>query len=233
MNNKIGVVILSRFSSSRLPGKALLEIKGKPVLMYIVERVREVYSDENIVIATSIEESDNPISNFAIDQGLKIYRGSLENVSERFYLAAKKEGWDYAIRINGDNIFVDIPLLKEMNEISKNKKFYFLSNVKNRTFPKGMSIEIVKLSYYKSLLNYLDTNKSYREHVMQHIYGLKDQSRHKYFFNKDVKGAEGIQLAIDTKKDFERSKYLISNFNKEHQKYNLLEIVKMLKNEKL
>lgn len=130
IKNKVGVIVLSRYSSSRLPGKALLEIREKPVLLYIIERIREVFDNNNIVIATSIENSDNPIVSFANKHGIKIFRGSLENVSERFYSAAKKQDWEYAIRINGDNIFLDIPLLKLMKKKVIKSNFDFFKQCK-------------------------------------------------------------------------------------------------------
>ena len=230
IKNKVGVIVLSRYSSSRLPGKALLEIREKPVLLYIIERIREVLDNNNIVIATSIENSDNPIVSFANKHGIKIFRGSLENVSERFYSAAKKQDWEYAIRINGDNIFLDIPLLKLMKKKVIKSNFDFLSNVKNRTYPKGMSVEIVKLSYYESLLEKIKTNKSYLEHVMQHIYEESDLTNHYYFYNSRIKNVESIQLALDTHDDFKRSSIIINNFKKNHINYNLEEIISILKN---
>ena len=69
---KIGVVILSRFSSNRLPGKALMEIGGKPILQYIIERISQVVDTEKIVIATSVENSDDKIEQFA-QQELFVY----------------------------------------------------------------------------------------------------------------------------------------------------------------
>lgn len=212
----------------RLPGKALMMLNGKTVIETIVERLTQVLDLDDIVIATSVEDTDNPIVEFAHNKGFNIYRGSLENVAERFYLAAKKQDWDYAIRINGDNVFVDIKLLQQMIDVAKNNNYDFLSNVKDRTYPKGMSIEIVNLNYYKNLLEIINSSERYKEHVTLYLYE-NENIKHYYFYNTKLPEAAGIQLALDTKEDFERTKKIMSKFAENHTKYNLKDIFDIYK----
>lgn len=223
-----GVVILSRFSSNRLPGKALMQINNKPVLLYIIERLKTVVDKDKIIIATSIDKSDNPIENFAFSIGVKCYRGSLDNVAERFYKAAESENWDYAIRINGDNIFLDTNVLRKMILIQEEGDFDFVTNVKNRTFPKGMSVEIVKLSFYKSLLENIITDNNYKEHVTMYLYNHPN-NKYYYFLNTQLPEASGIQMALDTEEDFIRTEKIISEFKSHHTNYNLKEIYNIWK----
>lgn len=230
MNNKVGVVILSRYSSSRLPGKALKEIFGKKVLEYIIERVNQVFSLENIVLATSSESSDDPIASFAESNGVGLYRGSLDNVSRRFYEAAHEKGWEYAIRINGDNIFMDINLLKKVNELAITQKFDFISNVKGRTFPKGMSVEAVKMNHYESVLSLIENDENYREHVTLYLYEHDEHKKYHYILNTDLPQVAGIQMALDTQEDFDRSQQIIAQFQKAHYYYNLEEIYNIIQN---
>lgn len=230
MNNtfKIGAVILARYSSRRLEGKALMEIEGKKVLEYIIERLLVVLDHSQLILATSEDASDDPIANFAAKQGIQYFRGSLENVSDRFYQAAKQQSWDYAIRINGDNIFTDTQVLKEMIVIAAEKQYDFVSNVKGRSFPKGMSIEIVRLDYYAQKLPMIKNNPDYREHVTLYLYEHDKGQRHYYFMNTKLPEAAGIQLALDTPEDFERSKRLIAQFKQEHYLINLAELFNYL-----
>lgn len=224
----IGVIILSRFNSSRLPGKALLEIKGKPVLKYILERVSQVIDKSNIIIATSSEKTDDPIADFANKEEINCYRGSLNNVSERFLKASQNSGWDYAIRINGDNIFVDTNLLSEMIDLAKSGCYDFISNIDKRTFPKGMSIEIVKSSYYLEQYNKVIGNVNYKEHVMQHLY-LTEIGKIKYVYNTQLPEVSGFQLALDDQDDLKRTEFIIENLIDSHWRYNLNEIYTILK----
>ena len=223
-----GIVILSRYSSSRLPGKALMTIAGKRVLEYIIERAMQVYPLDRIIIATSVEKSDDPIALFAENYGVNIFRGSLDNVSDRFYQAARKQNWDYAVRINGDNIFLDVNVLRDMINLIPKNDFDFISNVKGRTFPKGMSIEIIKLDYYKKLLPIILTKLDYKEHVTLHLYENEELGKCYFYTNQILPEAAGIQMALDTQEDFGRSKIIIEKFKKEHYHYNLIEIYNML-----
>lgn len=225
--NKVGVVILSRYSSSRLPGKALKTIKGKPVLAYIIERVLQVFNREDIVLATSNQSSDDPIAAFASKQNINCYRGSLDNVSRRFYNAARTLDCAYAVRMNGDNIFLDQTTLKELKLKAEEGRHQFLSNVKNRTYPKGMSVEIVELDYFNKWLPTIEADKNYMEHVLFYLYGREKEDQHYYLMNTTLPEASGIQLALDTKEDFDRSAWMIEKMDKPHTKYGLKEIMKL------
>jgi len=224
-NKKVGAVILSRFNSRRLPGKALIEIQGKPVLDYIIERLEQVLSTQDIVIATSAEKSDDPIAEFADKRSIKCFRGPLENVAGRFFEAGNSQNWDYAIRVNGDNIFADINLMKSMINRAKNENLDFISNVKHRTYPKGMSIEIVNLEWYKNLLNEIEKDKNYREHVTLYIYENNPRGDYHFQMNDELPEAAGIQLALDTPEDLARTRRIISTFDLPHYTYNLKEIM--------
>lgn len=230
---KIGVIILSRYNSSRLPGKALMKIAGKPVLLYIIERLSQIFSKEQIVIATSDQESDEPIRDFANSLNIQCFRGSLENVSERFYLAAKAQKWDYAIRINGDNIFVDTFIMNTMITSLKQRPVDFLSNVKNRTFPKGMSIEIIKVKAYGEMLFEISKLDKYKEHVTLYLYENDANKNYSYVYNTSLPELAGLQMALDTKEDFIRTEKIISTFSEPHWRYNMENIYQILKQEKL
>ena len=227
--SKTAVVILSRFSSTRLPGKALMKINGKEVLLYILERIQQVSPLSNVVIATSDEHSDDPIAAFAEEQKVNLFRGSLNNVSERFLMAAKSIGADYACRINGDNIFLDTQTLKSLLNLAKEHKYSFLSNVKGRTFPKGMSVEVVKVDYYERLLNQIVSEDGYREHVTLFLYEKVATTDHFYLKNNICPEAAGIQLALDTKEDFDRTVGILNSLNMPHYKAGLREIFELVK----
>lgn len=230
---KVGVVILSRYSSSRLPGKALMEIKGKKVLEYIIERANQVFPLTNIILATSNESSDDQIANFAKEYGIDCYRGSLSDVAIRFINAAEYKEWDYAIRLNGDNIFAEIELLREIERISSLGIYDFISNVKGRTFPKGMSVESVRVEYFKSKLSAIKQKNNYLEHVTIYFYEHENPQSFYFIYNEEFPDLAGLQLALDTKEDFKRTEFIVSKFDKPHYEYNISEINSIIKNERL
>lgn len=223
---KIGVVILCRYNSSRLPGKILKTIKGQPILKHIVNRINEVPELE-CVVATSDESSDDKIAEFCTTEGINYFRGSLENVSQRFLKAAEAQEFTYAIRINGDNIFIDTKTLMEMIESAKSDEFDFLSNVKGRTFPFGMSIEILKTSFYQELQSKLDTSY-YQEHVTIYLYENEAEGDRCYFINKQVPEAKGLKLAIDTPEDFKQASQIINHPSFNLKDYTLKDICSTL-----
>ena len=83
---KIGAIVICRYNSSRLPGKILKKINGKPILTYIIERLKCVQNLDDFIVATSINTTDQPIVDYCIKNQIKYFRGSLENVAERFYM---------------------------------------------------------------------------------------------------------------------------------------------------
>ena len=224
----IGAVILSRYNSSRLPGKALLKIGNKTVLELIVERLLKVLEIGQIIIATSDQHSDDPIADFCEQIKINVFRGSLDNVAERFYKAGSAFHWDYIIRINGDNIFADTLVLANMVMIAQQDKYDFISNVKGRTFPKGMSIEIVRANYYNKMLPNILVSEVYREHVTLYLYE-HEPIHHYYYLNTTIPQAAGIQMALDTHEDFDRTKKIMRRFKKDHWNYNLQEIYSIWK----
>lgn len=209
VTKSVGLVILARMSSSRLPGKALKLIQGKETLKHILDRLAQVMDLSKVILATSDDPSDDPLEEFASRNSLAIYRGSLEKVAERFYAAAKELEVDYACRINGDNIFLAPEILKSMIDQARSGNYVFLSNVLGRTYPKGMSVEIVSLDYYAQKLPAIQLDSYCNEHVMVCLYGDESTKGHYYLKNTDLPEAAAIQLALDTPEDWERSNWIL------------------------
>jgi spore coat polysaccharide biosynthesis protein SpsF len=225
---KIGFIIICRYNSKRLPGKILKEINGKPIIAYIIERLMTSVEREHIIVATSREHTDDPIENFCNQNNIHCFRGSLDNVAERFLQCAQKYSFDFATRINGDNFFMDVDSLKEMIDITLSNKYDFVTNLKNRTFPKGMSIEIVRISFYEKMYRQFNNNDHF-EHVTQYLYQHDDQSRYYHYLNTVCPEAGGIQLAIDDEGDFRLAEKIIHTFTGQHTNYGLKDIYKRYK----
>lgn len=201
---RIGCIILARYNSRRLPGKALMAVGNKPILQQIYDALRHIFPKENIIIATSSSATDDPIAAFCDQHQMLCYRGSLDKVAERFYDCAKHFGFDYAFRINGDNLFVEnICVAQMIADVQKDSSYDFLSNVKDRTFPFGMSVELLKTEFYGKCLHEFQQNAHYQEHVTLYLYEHEHIGRRKYYYNTEYPEAKGVHLAIDTPEDFE------------------------------
>ena len=119
---KIGIIVLCRYNSSRLPGKILLKISGKTILQHIIDRLLCVKGGYPICVATSSEIDDKPIIDYCKGNNIKFFDGSKKNVASRFLNCAKANNFDYATRINGDNLFTDPLIIEDMINIAKTNK---------------------------------------------------------------------------------------------------------------
>ena len=224
---KIGAVVICRYNSSRLPGKILKKINNKTLLAYIIERLECVRNLDEITVATSDKTTDQPIVDFCIENNIKYFRGSLQNVAERFLNCSIASNYDYAIRVNGDNLFLDPKVISEMISIINSNEFDLISNVKDRTFPKGISVEIINVEFYKKLYQKL-TDPIYQEHVTNYIYENLDCGNFYHYTNKTYPAAAGAQLAIDTENDFNVAAKIINSFDDDHTKYGFEEVFKRM-----
>ena len=102
MSNKAIAIIQARMSSSRLPGKVLKLLAGKPMIWHIVQRARACQQIDEVVVATSVEPSDDLLADFCSESGIRCSRGSLRNVLSRYIEVLKESSHDYCVRITGD-----------------------------------------------------------------------------------------------------------------------------------
>lgn len=100
-------VIQARMSSSRLPGKVLKPLAGKPMIWHIVQRARTCQQVGQVVVATSTEASDDPLADFCADNGIACHRGSLHNVISRYLEVLEMHPYPYVVRITGDCPLID------------------------------------------------------------------------------------------------------------------------------
>lgn len=221
----VGVVIVCRYNSSRLPGKILKVIEGKTILERIYERINQVFPTNKIIVATSIEKTDDVIQEFCKENNIQLYRGSLENAAERFLKAGDKLETDYIIRVNGDNLFIDLDLLNEVLKISETGDYDFITNVKGRTYPFGMSIESLNRENYQNIYFHHINTTIYKEHITLVLYESPHLIKSYYIYNNEEPRAKGINLAIDTKKDFENAQKLIKEIELSGIDYSLSNLI--------
>jgi len=163
---KYAAIIQARFGASRLPGKVLIDLNGKPVLQRIVERVQKSKHVDEVFVVTSIEKNNLPILRLCADLGVRTFAGSENDVLDRYYQLAKLLQPEYVIRITADCPFYDWTILDSAIDSMKPETDY-LSDF-NETLPDGFDIEIMRytaleVAWHKASL------ASEREHVTQFI----------------------------------------------------------------
>lgn len=218
---KIGTIILCRYSSSRLPGKILRDIQGNTPLTYLHEKFARQIDSQNLLVATSTDPSDDIIERYCQAHGYNCFRGSLDNVSQRFLAAAQFLDCDYAIRINGDALFLDIHTYLDMIAICKASDFDFISNVKGRSFPFGMSVEIVKTEFYEALQAKIQANPRYVEHVTLYLYEHPEEGKQYHHLNTQYPQLSGLQIALDTPTDLELAQEVMVKLGEDYYSCDL------------
>ena len=206
---KIGTCLLCRYSSSRLPGKILRPLGEKPILQHIYDKLLTVIPKETVFVTTSNEASDDIIEAYCKDHGINIFRGDLKNVAGRFLAAAKANGFDYVTRINGDAPFINMGMYANMLDICRSGDYDFITNVKDRTFPIGMSAEILKTSFYEAVQPAIQANEDYKEHVTLYLYEHPEVGKRFYLFNTEYPELTGLHLAIDEEKHYQLAQRIV------------------------
>lgn len=157
-------ILQARVSSSRLPGKVLKQILGRPMLERQIERLRRVTAVDQLVIATSSEASDDPLEKLCGELGVDCFRGSLNNVLDRFYQAALPHQPDHIVRLTGDCPLTDPDVIDKLVAFYLEGKYDYASNTIEPTFPHGLDAEIFS---YQALMKAWQeaTLPSQKEHV--------------------------------------------------------------------
>ena len=165
---KIVATIEARMTSSRLPGKVLLPVLGKPMLQHLLERLRAVPSLNDIVLATTTNATDDVLVAFAESQGLRVYCGSEDDVMSRVIGAAEFAAADIVVEITGDCPIIDPDIVEQTIRMFLNHDADYVSNGAIRSYPDGMDTQVFRLDTLKRSAAMTDDTLD-REHVTLHI----------------------------------------------------------------
>ena len=164
-------IIQARTGSTRLPGKVLMKVNGKTLLEYEIKRIKQSKKVDKIVVATSTKKNDDKIANLCKKIGVDCFRGSEKNVLDRYYQCSLKyPEYGNIIRISADCPLIDPKVIdKVVTAFEKNKKFEYVSNVLEETFPYGLAVEV--FSRRALLLAAKNAKSAFdKEHVTPYIW---------------------------------------------------------------
>ena len=197
---KIICIIQARTTSTRLPNKVLLDLKGKTILQHIIERVEKSELIDKVVIATTINETDDKIEELCKNLGVDYFRGSENNVLSRYYECAKKYNPDYVIRVTSDCPCIDYKVLNKLIIKHLDENNDYTSNSLERSFPHGLDCEIFSFKLLEEAnMNAIDNFE--KEHVTPYMYRTrKDLKISQLIYDKDY---SKIRITVDTKEDYE------------------------------
>ena len=228
ITTKYGIIIQARTSSSRLPGKVLKNILGKPMLQRQIERISNNI-DIPLIVATSIEEDDDQIEFLCNKIGIKCFRGDLNNVVQRFLSCAKKYEFSHIIRVGGDDPLIDPFCCYELMQLHKKtyKDFLYASN--DDGWPYGCAAELISIEALEKIIK--STNKDYYlEHTIPFM--LDNPSMINIL---RVEGPENYQnqnlaLSVDYIEDFLLVERIFKELLIHDQFFTMQQIINLLNN---
>jgi spore coat polysaccharide biosynthesis protein SpsF len=225
---KVAAIIQARMGSTRLPGKVLKKVLGKTLLEYQIERVKRAKTIDEIIIATTKKESDDPIVQLCQQLSIPYYRGSEEDVLSRYYKAATEFNVDVIVRLTSDCPIIDPNVIdKVIGCYLENRDQYdYVSNTLMRTYPRGLDTEVMS---YEVLKRAHEEAKElvYREHVTAYIYNHpnhfnlcnvlneKDDSKHRW--------------TVDTEEDFLLIKNILETLYPLNPLFTLEDVIQILR----
>ena len=171
------------------------------MIAHIIERVQHALPRDHIIVTTSNEASDDPLACYVQHLGLKVFRGPMEDVFERFRLCLQSNPCDWFFRISADSPLLNTSLLKVMMT-HVDESLDLITNVQKRTFPHGHSAELLKAQTFRDI-NPDRLTAEDREHVTKFYYSHADEFRILNLENTDSKYAR-LNFVVDTLDDLHR-----------------------------
>jgi len=220
------VIIQARMGSTRLPGKILKPILGKPMLALMLERIKKATKPNGMIVATTDKSKDNATANLAEKYGVKIFRGSEKDVLDRFYRTAQETNADTIVRLTGDCPLHDPHVIDEVIERFFSKQCDYTSTPQN--YPEGLDAEVFS---FRALEIAWKNGKlpSEREHVSPYI------KNHPELFIIDEQWRRGIEdnssmhWSVDTEADFNFVTKVFEKLYPKNQSFHKEDVLQLLR----
>ncbi len=227
---KITGIIQARTSSKRLPNKVLLPVLERPMILHQIDRVKRSKMLDQIILATSLHHTDNALFDILNQNGVNTFRGSLDNVLERFYECAKKFDSDVIVRLTGDCPLSDPDLIDELIKFFLDSNFSYIGNTIDSdklTVPDGFDIEIFSFSILEKAYQEAKL-PSEKEHVTPWMRSEYSSFNWTHFEHKRKR--KYYRLSVDHMKDFLLIKAIIENFSNKSTNYSIDEVIEFCDN---
>lgn len=226
---KIVAIIECRMGSSRLPGKSMAIIEGKPLQEIIVERLKYSNLIDDICIATTVNMKDDLITRHFNELGIKCYRGSEEDVLQRVIEAALFSEADVIVEVTGDMAFVDIEIIDLAIKTYMENSYEIVTNTRLPLYPQGIDVQVYKLQVLKKI-SVMTSKIEDREHVTLFAYNNPDVFNIFHIGIKDEYYHPKLRLMIDYEEDLIFAREIYKRLY--HGKYfGLSEVLSLLKEE--
>ena len=225
VNNTVTVIIQARCGATRLPGKILLNVLDKSILQHVIERVKRAKTVKEIIVATTTMDDDKKLDAVCKKMEIKIFHGSVDDVLERFYLAAKENSAKNIVRITADCPFIDPEIIDRVVGVYFKTNVDYCSNVIEPTYPDGEDVEVFSFRLLEEA--YKNTSlASDREHVTPYMY--KTSSVKKVNKKNDI-DLSFMRWTLDEEKDFRFIKTVLEKMYVVNPNFGMNDVINLLK----
>jgi spore coat polysaccharide biosynthesis protein SpsF len=186
--------VQARMGSTRLPGKVTQPILGKPMLWWVMYRLQQSQLIDQVVVATTTEPQDNNLVNLCQQHGWAVFRGSENDVLDRYYQAARYYQADHIVRATSDCPLIDPAVMDYVIAayLSAAPQPDYASNTLERRYPRGLDSEVFSFQVLETAWN--EDESTWREHVTPYIYHHPDRFR---------------LLAVTNREDFSQHRWTV------------------------
>jgi spore coat polysaccharide biosynthesis protein SpsF len=188
-------------SSRRFPGKVLAPFRGTPIIAHVIDRVAQALPDLPRVVVTSIDRSDDPLEAYLAHLGERCFRGPLDDVFERFRMAAREVRAAWMLRVCADSPLLDVRVLRAVMD-GFDPAMDLITTTAPRTFPKGHNAELIN-AVQLAAIDASELDAEDREHVTRIMHRQPKRFRIKNVESGDPSLAR-LELAVDTVEDLHR-----------------------------
>lgn len=214
-------IIQARMSSTRLPGKVMMPVMGRPLIEYQIERVLRAKTVDKLVLATTSNEDDDVLEGLCRKLNVACFRGSRDNVLERFYLAASEYAPKNVVRLTGDCPLSDPEIIDDVVGYYLGSGYDYVSNNLTACFPDGLDVEVFKFraleeSFIKAVL------PSHLEHVTLYIRQNDIFSACQFPANCEY---SGYRWTVDEPEDFEVVRHIIEALYSRNAEFDWLDVL--------
>ena len=209
----IGCIIQARMGSTRLPGKAMLDVENdKTVLYFVIKQLQNCKLVDKIIVATTTLEDDKQIANFSKHLGVDSFRGSSDNVLDRYYQCAKEYSVSTIVRIPSDKPLIDPEIVDNVVSVFSNNSYDYITNfLPNPTFPSGTEVEVFSINALKKAWEKAKI-PSEKEHVTPYFANHEDEFKITHIENSE--NLSHLRWAVDKIEDLKLVRKIVSKIKK-------------------
>lgn len=218
-------ILQARCSSSRLPGKVLKPLLGEPMIARHIERLRRAKRIDRLLVATSAEVSDDPLAALCTKLNVDCFRGSLNDVLDRFYQAANAFPSEHLLRLTGDCPLADHDIIDACIDFHLAGDYDYTSNALQASFPDGLDVEVLRFRCLEEAWREAQL-PSEREHVTSFIYHHPERYRIGHY--RQARDLSWLRWTVDRPEDFQLVDAIYSALYPQNPAFSTADVLALL-----